>query len=147
MVAIQPFGCCINGSMPEYPQVRVVAVIEPDSLANLVTNLSDQRCATADPVYRRMTVYAIQKLSQPNIYLYLDAGHAGWLGWPANISPAAQLFGNLLKTAGGPYRVRGLATSEYIVIGCFKLSLINLWYRRRELQCYHRCLARSGHSS
>ncbi|KAF8610091.1 cellobiohydrolase [Ceratobasidium sp. AG-I] len=95
----------------KYPQVRVVAVIEPDSLANLVTNLSDSRCANAADIYKRMTVYAIQKLSQSNIYLYLDAGHAGWLGWPANISPAAQLFGNLLTSAGGAYRVRGLATN------------------------------------
>ncbi|KAG8733431.1 Beta-glucosidase cel3A [Ceratobasidium sp. 423] len=95
----------------KYPQVRVVAVVEPDSLANLVTNLSDPRCAAAQDVYKRCTVYAIQKLSQSNIYLYLDAGHAGWLGWPANISPAAQLFGGLLTSAGGPYRVRGLATN------------------------------------
>ncbi|QRW00057.1 glycoside hydrolase family 6 protein [Ceratobasidium sp. AG-Ba] len=95
----------------KYPQVRVVAVVEPDSLANLVTNLSDQRCANAKDTYTRMTIYAIQKLSQPNIYLYLDAGHAGWLGWPANITPAAQLFGDLLKSAGGAYRVRGLATN------------------------------------
>jgi len=95
----------------KYPQIRVVAVVEPDSLANLVTNLSDPRCATAEPVYKRMTIYAIQKLNQANLYLYLDAGHAGWLGWPANISPAAQLFGNLLKSAGGAYRVRGLATN------------------------------------
>lgn len=100
----------------EYPSIRVVAVIEPDSLANLVTNLSDQRCANAADMYKRMTIYAIQKLSQSNIYLYLDAGHAGWLGWPANISPAAQLFGNLLKDAGGAYRVRGLATSKPMFI-------------------------------
>ncbi|CAE6517669.1 unnamed protein product [Rhizoctonia solani] len=95
----------------KYPQIRVVAVVEPDSLANLVTNLSDPRCAAAQDVYKRSTIYAIQKLSQPNIYLYLDAGHAGWLGWPANISPSAQLFGGILKSAGGAYRVRGLATN------------------------------------
>ncbi|CAE6413551.1 unnamed protein product [Rhizoctonia solani] len=95
----------------KYPQIRVVAVVEPDSLANLVTNLSDPRCSAAQDVYKRSTIYAIQKLNQANIYLYLDAGHAGWLGWPANISPAAQLFGNLLKSAGGAYRVRGLATN------------------------------------
>ncbi|KAF8710584.1 Glycosyl hydrolases family 6, partial [Rhizoctonia solani] len=95
----------------KYPQIRVVAVVEPDSLANLVTNLSDPRCSAAKEVYTRSTIYAIQKLSQPNIYLYLDAGHAGWLGWPANLPPAAQLFGDLLKSAGGSYRVRGLATN------------------------------------
>ncbi|KAG9092964.1 hypothetical protein FRC06_011724 [Ceratobasidium sp. 370] len=101
----------LAAAISKHPSVRVVAVVEPDSLANLVTNLSDQRCAKAQDVYKRSTIYAIQKLSQSNVYLYLDAGHAGWLGWPANITPAAQLFGDLLKSAGGAYRVRGLATN------------------------------------
>ena len=35
----------------QYPDVRVVAVIEPDSLANLVTNLSVQKCAQAQTTY------------------------------------------------------------------------------------------------
>ncbi len=37
--------------LAEYPDVRVVAVIEPDSLANLVTNLSVQKCANAQTTY------------------------------------------------------------------------------------------------
>lgn len=36
----------------EYPSVRVVAVIEPDSLANLVTNLDVAACAAAESVYK-----------------------------------------------------------------------------------------------
>lgn len=43
--------------------------------------------------------------------MYLDAGHAGWLGWSANITPAAQLFANLYKNASSPAAVRGLATN------------------------------------
>lgn len=43
--------------------------------------------------------------------MYLDAGHAGWLGWPANIGPAATMFGDLYKAAGSPSQVRGLATN------------------------------------
>ena len=35
----------------QYPQTKVVAVIEPDSLANLVTNLSDQNCQRAQTAY------------------------------------------------------------------------------------------------
>lgn len=35
----------------EYPDVHVVAVIEPDSLANLVTNLSVAKCANAQTTY------------------------------------------------------------------------------------------------
>ncbi|KAF7969528.1 hypothetical protein HWV62_27025, partial [Athelia sp. TMB] len=35
-----------------YPSVRVVAVIEPDSLANLVTNLSVAECSAAEATYK-----------------------------------------------------------------------------------------------
>ena len=52
----------------------------------------------------------ISKLQQDNVWLYLDAGHSGWLGWPANITPAAQLFATVLQGAGNNATVRGLAT-------------------------------------
>jgi cellulose 1,4-beta-cellobiosidase len=55
--------------------------------------------------------YAIQQLNLPNVSMYLDAGHAGWLGWAANIGPAATMFGDLYKAAGSPAAVRGLATN------------------------------------
>ena len=35
----------------EVPDVRVIAVVEPDSLANLVTNLNVQKCANAKATY------------------------------------------------------------------------------------------------
>ncbi|KAJ7172052.1 cellobiohydrolaseII [Mycena filopes] len=96
----------------KFPDVRVVAIIEPDSLANLVTNLSVQKCANAQTTYLACVTYAIQQLNKlGNVYSYLDAGHAGWLGWPANLSPAAQLFTSLFKNAGSPSMVRGLATN------------------------------------
>ncbi|KAJ7085679.1 cellobiohydrolase II [Mycena belliarum] len=96
----------------QFPDVRVVAIIEPDSLANLVTNLSVQKCANAQTTYLACVTYAIQQLNKlGNVYSYLDAGHAGWLGWPANLTPAAQLFASLFKNAGSPNMVRGLATN------------------------------------
>ncbi|KAG8736715.1 Beta-glucosidase cel3A [Ceratobasidium sp. 428] len=101
----------ISAAISKYPDVRVVAVVEPDSLANLVTNLSDPKCSNAASAYKECVSYAISTLTQSNVYLYLDAGHAGWLGWSANIQPAAQLFGALLTQAGGVHRVRGLATN------------------------------------
>ena len=84
---------------------------EPDSLANLVTNLGVQKCANAQAAYLQCVTYAIQTLNLPNVSMYLDAGHAGWLGWSANIGPAAQLFGSLYKNAGMPSQMRGLATN------------------------------------
>jgi hypothetical protein len=84
---------------------------EPDSLANLVTNLNVQKCANAATAYKTLTTYAIKTLNMKNVIMYLDAGHAGWLGWPANIGPAADLFGALYKGAGSPASVRGLVTN------------------------------------
>lgn len=98
-------------SLPEYPDVRVVAVIEPDSLANLVTNLNVQKCAGAQTAYKQGVVYAVQQLNAVGVYMYLDAGHAGWLGWSANLSPAAQLFAQIYNDAGKPKFLRGLATN------------------------------------
>jgi cellulose 1,4-beta-cellobiosidase len=102
----------IVAQIKPFPDVRVVAIIEPDSLANLVTNLSVQKCANAQTTYLACVTYAMQQLSTlSNVFSYLDAGHAGWLGWPANLSPAAQLFTSLYKSAGSPSTVRGLATN------------------------------------
>lgn len=84
---------------------------EPDSLANLVTNLNVAKCANAEAAYKECVTYAIQQLNLPNVSMYLDAGHAGWLGWSANIGPAATMFGDLYKAAGSPGQVRGLATN------------------------------------
>jgi cellulose 1,4-beta-cellobiosidase len=58
-------------------------------------------------------VYAIKALAALNVYMYIDAGHAGWLGWPANLTPAAQLFIQIYQDAGSPETLRGLATSKH----------------------------------
>ncbi|APA07595.1 hypothetical protein sscle_03g023650 [Sclerotinia sclerotiorum 1980 UF-70] len=97
--------------LKNYSDTSVILIIEPDSLANLVTNLNVQKCSNAQAAYLECTEYAISKLNLPNVSMYLDAGHAGWLGWSANIGPAAQLFGQVYKAAGSPSQVRGLATN------------------------------------
>jgi hypothetical protein len=50
-------------------------------------------------------------LNHDNVALYLDAGHAGWLGWPGNLNTTAQVFGAAYKEAGKPNAVRGLVTN------------------------------------
>ncbi|KAK2759053.1 hypothetical protein FQN54_003152 [Arachnomyces sp. PD_36] len=99
----------IRKELEAYPDESVVLVIEPDSMANLITNLSVEKCANAEAAYRECTNYALKNLDLPNVSMYLDAGHSGWLGWPANIKPAAEMYGELYKTAGSPASVRGLA--------------------------------------
>ncbi len=90
---------------------RIAAVIEPDSLANIATNLKVGRCATAEGLYRRSIARAIQTLSMPNVWLYLDAAHAGWLGWQRNRTKIAQIYKEVLAEAGGAEKVRGFATN------------------------------------
>ncbi|KAI5865268.1 carbohydrate-binding module family 1 [Durotheca rogersii] len=94
-----------------YSDIRLLLVIEPDSLANMVTNLNVAKCANARSAYEECSKYAIQNLDLPNVAMYLDAGHAGWLGWQANLEPAAQMYAQLYKDTGSPKALRGLATN------------------------------------
>lgn len=101
----------IRALLVQYSNVRTILVVEPDSLANLVTNLNVAKCANAEAAYKQCVTYAIQQLNLPNVAMYLDAGHAGWLGWTANLQPAATLFAAIYSGAGSPASVRGLATN------------------------------------
>ena len=101
----------IAGALAAHPKLRVAFVVEPDSLANLVTNMGTEKCQKAEPFYKRSIAYAITKLSQPNGFIYLDAAHAGWLGWPKNIAKIVPLYKEVLAMAGGPDRIRGFATN------------------------------------
>ncbi|OJJ73968.1 hypothetical protein ASPBRDRAFT_54024 [Aspergillus brasiliensis CBS 101740] len=101
----------IREQIVTYSDVQTILIIEPDSLANLVTNLDVTKCANAESAYLECTNYALEQLNLPNVAMYLDAGHAGWLGWPANIGPAAQLYASVYKNASSPAAVRGLATN------------------------------------
>jgi len=79
----------------EHTNLRVVAVIEPDSLPNLVTNTSVTNCASAQSsgVYTSGIEYALNKLHAiPNVYNYMDIAHSGWLGWPSNMTSAVSLY-------------------------------------------------------
>ncbi len=88
---------------PEYAALRIVAIIEIDSLPNLVTNTLDratgtQQCQTMkdNGNYVAGVGYALAQLgSLPNVYNYVDAGHHGWLGWDTNFAPAV----TMMKTA------------------------------------------------
>jgi cellulose 1,4-beta-cellobiosidase len=95
-----------------YPNVTVVAVIEPNFLVNLFTNLGIPGCGYARDVYLRSVAYALQQLSAVGVNMYIDGGHAGGvLSWPANILPTAQLLANLYSSAGKSQYIRGLATN------------------------------------
>ena len=95
----------------KFPKQRIVVFLEPDSLPNLVTNLTLKKCADAEKVYKDSIAYAIQKLNMPNVSIYLDIGHAGWLGWQGNLQRAATVYKAVLDQAGGADKIRGFVTN------------------------------------
>jgi cellulose 1,4-beta-cellobiosidase len=94
----------LAAAIAAHPSLRVIAIIEPDSLPNLVTNLSDPDCQSVNSqtLYQRGTAYTLTKLHAiANAYTYIDYGHAGWLGWPNNFNPAITLISGVIKSANG----------------------------------------------
>ncbi|MFR9787205.1 glycoside hydrolase family 6 protein [Streptomyces sp. MB22_4] len=93
---------------PAYANLRIVNVVEPDSLPNLVTNAggtagSTSQCETmkANGNYETGVGYALNHLGAiPNVYNYIDAGHHGWLGWDSNLGPSVDEFYKAANTAG-----------------------------------------------
>ncbi|MGO4529476.1 glycoside hydrolase family 6 protein [Paenibacillus sp. 2TAF8] len=100
---------------PKYQDIRIIAVIEPDSLPNLVTNLSTPACgqAAASGIYEAGIKYTLDKLHAiPNVYNYLDIGHSGWLGWDNNRSGAVALYTDVVgDTLGGLSSADGFITN------------------------------------
>jgi cellulose 1,4-beta-cellobiosidase len=96
----------------KYAGIRIVNIIEIDSLPNLVTNAGSQagatsQCATmlANGNYVNGIAYALGKLHAvgTNTYNYIDAAHHAWLGWDTNFGPAATLFASTAQQATGGF--------------------------------------------
>jgi cellulose 1,4-beta-cellobiosidase len=105
---------------PAYANLRIVTVIEPDSLANLVANISPRPSATllcetmaANGGYVNGIGYALAKLGAlPNVYNYLDVSHHGVIGWEDNLVPTVNLLAQAARAAGSTTaNVRGFVTN------------------------------------
>ena len=101
----------IAAELAAHPDQPIVAILEPDSLANMTTNMAYPKCAASAQAYRNSIVYAIKRLAMPHVSIYLDAAHAGWLGWDTNREKMAKVFRRTLDEAGGPHMIRGFATN------------------------------------
>jgi cellulose 1,4-beta-cellobiosidase len=96
---IDPIAAIMGNSA--YSNLRIVTIIEIDSLPNLITNTNVAACAEAQSsgAYVQGIQYALNKLHAiPNVYTYIDAAHHGWIGWSSNFGPTADL---LASTAAG----------------------------------------------
>jgi cellulose 1,4-beta-cellobiosidase len=84
--------------------LRVVAIIEPDSLPNVVTNQSIAACSTATPLYEAGITYALNKLHAiSNVYNYMDIAHSAWLGWPNNMSATPAVYNKVVQATTAGY--------------------------------------------
>jgi cellulose 1,4-beta-cellobiosidase len=99
----------ITAQFKAHPEQPIVVVLEPDSLGNLATNMALPKCQEARSAYKNGVVYAIKKFHLPNVSVYLDAAHSGWLGWDDNRAKIAKIFKSVLNDAGGPQMIRGFA--------------------------------------
>ena len=103
---IDPIAAIMADS--KYANLRIVNIIEPDSLPNIVTNAggtagSTDACATmkANGNYEAGVGYALHTLGAlSNVYNYIDAAHHGWLGWDSNMPPAVTEFKKAATTSG-----------------------------------------------
>jgi cellulose 1,4-beta-cellobiosidase len=102
---IDPIAAILgNAKYAASPNLRVVTVIEPDSLPNAVTNQSKPACATATPFYEQGIEYALNALHPiPNVYTYLDIAHSAWLGWSSNMGPAAQEYAKVIRATNAGF--------------------------------------------
>ncbi len=107
-------------SDPAYSSLRIINIIEIDSLPNLVTNTGDSDTATeacdvmkANGNYQKGIQYALGELYKVgNTYNYVDAGHHGWIGWEDNFNESAALFYETASGAeGGVDTVTGFITN------------------------------------
>ncbi|WP_373291478.1 glycoside hydrolase family 6 protein, partial [Nonomuraea cavernae] len=100
---------------PKYAALRIVTIVEIDSLPNLITNLGLAKCqeAQSSGAYVQGVQYALNKLHAiPNVYTYLDAAHHGWIGWSSNFGPTADLIASTARgTTAGYASIDGFITN------------------------------------
>ncbi|MFU8851992.1 glycoside hydrolase family 6 protein [Micromonospora sp. SL1-18] len=96
----------------KYASLRIINIIEIDSLPNLVTNTSGQPGGTAmcdtvkaNGAYVNGVGYALAKLGAiGNVYNYIDAAHHGWIGWDSNFGPTADMLKSAAVASGSTVR-------------------------------------------
>jgi cellulose 1,4-beta-cellobiosidase len=105
----------------KYANLKIINIVEIDSLPNLVTNTGSRNTATpmCDTMkqngnYVKGIQYALNKFHPiSNVYNYIDAGHHGWLGWDDNFTASATLFADTVRaTTAGFASVDGFITNS-----------------------------------
>ncbi|MGP4114525.1 glycoside hydrolase family 6 protein [Streptomyces sp. 4N509B] len=117
---IDPIAEIVGEYATANPNLRIVNIVEIDSLPNLVTNVGDRETATpecdemlANGNYQEGVSYNVGTLGEyENVYNYIDGGHWGWIGWENNFGASADLFNEVINTApASPDKVAGVAVN------------------------------------
>jgi cellulose 1,4-beta-cellobiosidase len=103
----------------KYRSLRIINIVEIDSLPNLITNVAGQAGATAtcdtmkaNGGYVQGIGYALNKLGAlANTYNYVDAAHHGWIGWDSNFNPTANIMLEAAQASGNVRNVHGFITN------------------------------------
>lgn len=87
-----------------YAGLTIVAIIEIDSLPNLVTNADVPECGLVSNNsafgYTEGIRYALTQLSTlANVHSYVDAAHSGWLGWEEDFNDGAAFLADVIAGA------------------------------------------------
>jgi len=94
-------------------KVPIVLIIEPDSLPNLATNLANPRCGSDATMnaYHTGISYAVDQIAKhaPQVTMYLDAAHGGWLGWVNSLETFVETLKGLDVNVFD--KIRGFATN------------------------------------
>jgi hypothetical protein len=91
----------------------IITGTEPDSLANLITNLNVAECAAAESAYLQCVNYALTQLNLPNVAMYIDAGALPFTLLPSNIPNNSRLrvnFHSLIDVQDMPDGLAGPLT-------------------------------------
>jgi len=78
----------------------IVAIIEPDSLGNMVNSINNEACKEAFDTQMEAISYAITHLNLPNVGVYQDLAQVGWLGWSSNFQFLIPILQDLLNRVG-----------------------------------------------
>ncbi|MEJ3742050.1 glycoside hydrolase family 6 protein [Actinomycetes bacterium KLBMP 9797] len=105
---------------PAYAHLRIVTVIEPDSLPNLVTSTGGRPTATmlcevmlTNGAYVNGIGYALARLGAlPNVSNYVDVSHHGVIGWEDDLVPTVDLLARAAVASGSTKaNVHGFVTN------------------------------------
>jgi len=98
----------IARTIRSYPNSKVVMILEPDTLGNLVT-ANSANCQNVRNLHKNALSYGVNVFgNMSNVSVYLDAAHGAWLG--SSTDKVASIVKEILNNAPNG-KIRGLSTN------------------------------------